>query len=144
MSLLNPIKSSVPPTDAVRLLRTASDEVELAMLRGLLEQENIPVYCRDRDSSSYLRIYAGYTMYGTDLYVDEADFDRASELLSAALSEEAVIADEDLRRSFEEAEPADAPEREAGAGTAAKVLVLIAAVAAVIALIFSLGHFIPS
>ena len=82
--------------DHVRLLRTADGEVTLSMIRGLLEEAGIPYYLRDRDFSSTLRICTGYTVYGTDVYVDEDDYERAEELVSGYMAPGAVLEDETL------------------------------------------------
>lgn len=84
-----------PPMENLELLRTAADEVELSMIRGLLDENGIVYITRERDGAGYLRVMAGYTMFGVDVYVDRNDLARAREMLDDCLSgteEDAEIA----------------------------------------------------
>ena len=84
-----------PPMENLELLRTAADEIELSMIRGILDENGIAYVTRERDGASYLRVMAGYTMFGVDVYVDRNDLARAGNLLDDCLSgteEDAEIA----------------------------------------------------
>ena len=75
-----------PPMENLELLRTAADEIELSMIRGLLDENGIAYLTRERDGAAYLRVMAGYSMFGVDIYVDRDDLARAGELLDVYLS----------------------------------------------------------
>ena len=103
-----------PPMDSLKLLITAGDEMEMNIIRDILENNEIPVFVRYRDSSSTAKIYAGYSIFGADIFVDEGDFEKADELLKACRSEETEeeeISEEELAK---EALAAGTPEETKG------------------------------
>ena len=69
------------------LVLTAGDEMELSSAAALLEQARIPYYMQDRETGAYMRIVAGRSLYGTELYVDRRDMRRARQALSPLESE---------------------------------------------------------
>ena len=82
--------------EGVVLLTTVHDEVEKELLCGILEEEEIPFLVKDRGSGEVMRILAGFSMFGCDIYVPEELFDAANGLLEAyrngeALDEEALL-----------------------------------------------------
>ncbi len=83
------------------LLRTVSGEAEASILRGLLDEAEIPCYARDRDSSSYLRIVAGYSAYGTDFFVPSELYDKAKELTDAYFRPDEELPEEELEEEAE-------------------------------------------
>ena len=72
--------------DEEELLTTVYDNVELSIVRGILEGESIPYLTRERGSGSVVRVLTGYTMFGTDIFVPKDQLDRAAELLEAYFS----------------------------------------------------------
>ena len=79
-----------PHDESVELLTTVHDNVELSILRSILEGENIPYLVRERGSGSSVRIIAGYTMFGTDVFVPKAAAEHAKEILEAYRSAEPI------------------------------------------------------
>lgn len=74
----------------VRLLkRTSMFEADLVC--GILQQEGIPCYRKEMGAGA---MYCGGAIAGADLYVSEADFDRADEIVKSILNAEAVIEEE--------------------------------------------------
>ena len=67
--------------DEVELLMTAYDQGELAVVRSILEAENIPYLARERGSGSMVKLVTGFTMYGTDVFVPTAALERARDLI---------------------------------------------------------------
>ena len=57
--------------DNMVLLATAHGNVEMSVLQSILEGEGIPFMASDRGSGGVVRIIAGYSMYGTDIYVSK-------------------------------------------------------------------------
>ena len=74
----------------MELLTTAHDDVELSVLKSILEGENIPYAYSERVSGGVVRVISGYSMYGTDIYVPTTVLDTARELLEAYRSGVAV------------------------------------------------------
>lgn len=85
----------------VRLI-SVENEVHARMIAGVLEGNGIKCWIRDKESGGYMSIYMGFSVFGKDLYVDEADVDRARELVDGIEAEintedaEKVAEDEDI------------------------------------------------
>ena len=82
------------------LLTTVHDEVEKNLLCGILEEEKIPFLVKDRGSGEAVRILAGFSMFGCDIYVPEELFDQANELLEAYRNGE--VLDEEAQLEYDE------------------------------------------
>ena len=78
----------------LELLTTVYDNVELSILRSILEGENIPYLIRERGSGSSVRIIAGFSMFGTDVFVPKTIVGQAKEILEAYQNAQPV--EEDL------------------------------------------------
>lgn len=65
------------------LLRTTSDNFEFNLITGLLEEADIAFIIKERGSGGYMKIIAGNSLYGTDIYVEESTFERAEDILSS-------------------------------------------------------------
>ena len=75
-------------------LTTTHDNVELSILRSILEAEEIPYRVRERGSGGVVKVVAGYSMYGSDIFVPTALLEKATELLDAYRNGEPVDEDE--------------------------------------------------
>lgn len=64
-------------------LRRTSNEIELAMIKGILDDNNIPYIIRDYGTGGHMRIITGGSLFGTDIMVEEAEFDKAKSLLES-------------------------------------------------------------
>ena len=64
-------------------LTTVHDNAELCVVRSILEGENIPYRVRERGSGGMVKVIAGYSMYGTDIFVPKDMLSAAEELLEA-------------------------------------------------------------
>ena len=114
------------------------------MLRGLLDEAGIPYYVHDRDSSSYLRIVAGYSSYGTDFFVPAEEYEKAKELTDAYFNPEEGDTPEDPPEAEEgeksepegggEAEEDEVREEKSSSGLSVPVLIALI-VLALIALV---------
>ena len=86
------LKTAAPPEEPpLRAMRPAllysTDGLQSQLIANILEQEGIPVLVRDKTlAGTYVSIYSGYSVYGKKLYVDEADFSRAQEILESFLA----------------------------------------------------------
>jgi hypothetical protein len=96
--LEKPVRES---DEATGLLTTVQGNEELAAVEALLRSADIPYRTVDRDAGGMTRILAGFTMYGTDVYVRPEDLETARELLTPV-----DVEDEDVEN--EEENEADA------------------------------------
>ncbi len=71
-------------------LTTVHDNAELAIVRSILEGENIPYRVRERGSGGVVKVIAGYSMYGTDIFVAKDMEETAREVLDAFRNGEVV------------------------------------------------------
>ena len=79
------------PTDEYTAHRTtAHDNVELSILRSILEGEEIPYRVRERGSGGVVKVIAGYSMYGSDIFVPAELLEKATELLDAYRNGEVI------------------------------------------------------
>lgn len=76
------------------LLTTVHDNVELSIVRSILDGEGIPYRVRERGSGAMVKVIAGYSMYGSDIYVPTAVLPQAQELLDAYRNGEIIEEDE--------------------------------------------------
>lgn len=76
--------------EGMELLTTAHDDVELSILKAILEDEEIPYLSKDRGSGSSVRIITGYSTYGTDILVPAKYLDAAREMLDAYRNAEPI------------------------------------------------------
>ena len=90
--------------DNMVLLATAHGNVEMSVLQSILEGEGIPYMANDRGSGGVVRIIAGYSMYGTDIYVSKDVYERAAELLDAYRNGEEVVDEDALPAEDDETE----------------------------------------
>ena len=63
------------------LLTTVSSNYQLGLVQSILEEHNIPCLAQDRASGGYMRVYAGGSIFGTDIYVAPENLEEARELL---------------------------------------------------------------
>lgn len=63
------------------LLKTVYSKVELNFVENLLNEHNIPYILKDYGSGGYMRIYSGYSIYGTDILVEKSMFEKANTLI---------------------------------------------------------------
>lgn len=72
----------IPPDENVTLLTTVHDVVMLGMVRGLLEDADIPYLVKERATGSAMRIMTGFSLFGSDIFVPEAALEIARALIS--------------------------------------------------------------
>lgn len=78
------------PPDEPKLLVTVTDSKEAVMIEALLKSNKIPVLIKDKGAGSYTKIYLGYSILGSDIYVPSRLFEKASNLLVVIKPEEEV------------------------------------------------------
>ena len=88
--------------EGMELLTTTHDEVELSVLKSILEGENIPYLAEDRGGGGLVRIITGNSMYGTDILVPTEYIGHAREVLDAYRNAEPVEEQTDDEESEDE------------------------------------------
>ena len=69
-------------------LTTVHDNAELCVVRSILEGEKIPYRVRERGSGGMVKVIAGYSMYGTDIFVPSTALETATALITPPDAEE--------------------------------------------------------
>lgn len=109
--------------DNVVFVRTAYDNVQASVIESLLRAEEIPYMIKERGSGSSAKLIAGFSVFGTDFFVDKRDGPRAIELLNAMLdgkeTEDAEAA-EDSGDEVAAGDPAEETEDEKKDGEASE------------------------
>ena len=80
--LLGLEKPVEPKEDTVGYVTTLHGNAELAVAESLLRDADSPYRLIDRDKGGVTRIVAGYSMYGTALFVRPEDVEAARALLA--------------------------------------------------------------
>ena len=91
-------------------LLTVDSSYQLGMVENILSGHGIPCLAQDRATGGYMRIYAGGSIFGTDIYVSPDNLEKAKELLSVLdLSNPEAVPDEEelAEEALEAAEPDD-------------------------------------
>lgn len=80
--------------ESAALLTTAHNPVEAGLVRGILEAEKIPYQIRERGVGNAVAALAGFSIYGSDIFVPKAMLERARAVLEAY--EHAEVQEQDL------------------------------------------------
>lgn len=87
------------------LLTTVSSNYQLGLIKSILEENHIPCLMQERESGGYMRIYAGGSIFGTDIYVAPDNLEMAKELIEIlSLDLEEEISEEELAKEALESE----------------------------------------
>lgn len=87
------------------LLTTVSSNYQLGLIKSILEENHIPCLMQDRGSGGYMRVYAGGSIFGTDIYVAPDNLEMAKELIEIlSLDLEEEVSEEELAREALESE----------------------------------------
>jgi hypothetical protein len=81
--------------DDVSHLITVYDVAVLGIVRGMLEDENIPYLVRERGTGSAMRILTGFSMFGTDVYVPTDAYEIAKGLVAGLEDAEITFVDDE-------------------------------------------------
>lgn len=72
-----------PQNKDLVLLTTAYSQPELLIIQSILKDAEIPFLAKERGTGNSMKIIAGYSVFGTDIYVLRDHLETAAELLSA-------------------------------------------------------------
>ncbi|MBQ7383651.1 MAG: DUF2007 domain-containing protein [Clostridia bacterium] len=74
--------------DNFELLTTVTDNVQLTIIESILKGAKIPYFSKDRGSGSAVKVIAGYSLFGADIFVMKDDIEKARELIRPLSEEE--------------------------------------------------------
>ena len=69
------------------ILISSSDQTQVKLIESMLVASNIPFFTKDRGYGPRLRGMMGYTVFGSDIFVDKSHLDEAKELIDIELNE---------------------------------------------------------
>lgn len=81
--------------DEISHLTTVYDVAVLGIIRGMLEDEQIPYLMRDRGVGQVVRMVTGITGYGIDVYVPTDAYETAKALIAGIEGEPVTFLDDD-------------------------------------------------
>lgn len=67
---------------ALDLLTTVYDRGQLMIVEGLLRDARIPYLAKERGSGTMVKVIAGYSIFGTDIFVPRELCETAAELIA--------------------------------------------------------------
>ena len=70
--------------DKVELLLTVYEPSELLVIESILKDAGIPYFCKDRGAGGLIKIVAGYSVFGTDVFVLKEHFEVAKAIFESA------------------------------------------------------------
>lgn len=76
----------------VVLLTTVHDVAMLGLVRGLLEDADIPYLVHERATGSAMRIMTGFSLFGTDIFVPASALETARGLIAGFAQDTAANA----------------------------------------------------
>ncbi len=81
--------------DSLELLTTAYDRVQLMILESILQDAKIPYLLKERGSGTTVKVIAGFSIFGTDIFVLREHLELASALITPPDSDESDFSGED-------------------------------------------------
>lgn len=74
-------KHSQNQEEGLKKLAAVSDNFQLGIVTSLLKEHDIPFMLKDYGSGDCMRLYTGSSIFGSDIFVAEEDFEKADALL---------------------------------------------------------------
>lgn len=112
---------------------SSAERIEADMLVMALKDNHISAYRQGVGSGGYLDIYSGNSVFGEEIFVDEADVQAAKEIIEGIVGKEAP---EESRYSADQ--KAGGEESSVRTWTPVRIFVLLAAIFLIAAIIFSI------
>ena len=78
------LDSAKNTSEDLELLTTVYDEISLACIKSILRDAEIPYLVKQRGSGSSVRIIAGYSIFGADIFVLRETLELAAALIAPA------------------------------------------------------------
>lgn len=70
----------------MKQLATLMNDIEVEMIKELFEDNDIPLFVQHRETGEFMTIYAGNSIFGIDLFVQDENFDQAKLLYDSFFS----------------------------------------------------------
>lgn len=110
--LVEKAEEEIETVEAMKPVKVASaaNSTEAGLIMNLLRNNGIQCFKKDNGIGGYMNIYYGFSVYGEEIYVDESDFDKASEIvkeLSPVQAQESDLEDAGEAEDTEEIEQAE-------------------------------------
>ena len=83
MDRLFGLDHSQPQNEDLELLTTVYSQPELLVVQSILTDAEIPFLVKERGTGNTMKIIAGFSVFGSDVYVLREQLDTAAALLSA-------------------------------------------------------------
>lgn len=64
-------------------LKSISNEIELAMIKEILGDNNIPYIIKEYGAGGHMRIISGGSLFSGDIMVSKSDLDKSNDLLKS-------------------------------------------------------------
>lgn len=77
------LNKAAPHDDSVELLMTANNEIELSIVRSILDAEGVPYMVKERGSGGSVKVIMGHSVFGSDVFVPKELYEKALELWNA-------------------------------------------------------------
>ena len=74
--------------EGLELLTTVYDRAQLMIVESILKDAEIPYLAKERGSGTMVKVIAGYSMFGTDIFVPRDLFETAVALITPPDAEE--------------------------------------------------------
>ena len=101
-----------PHDEGLELLTTVYDRAQLLIVESILKDAEIPYLAKERGSGTMVKVIAGYSMFGTDIFVPRSVIDVAVALImphdaqeNEEESEEELFAEYDKILELEDESP---------------------------------------
>lgn len=65
------------------LLKTTNNQFELDIIKGVLEDNQIPYIIQEKGAGGYMKIIAGSSMFGSDILVEKSQYEKAIDLINS-------------------------------------------------------------
>ena len=82
------LDSAKNTNEDLELLTTVYDEISLACIKSILRDAEVPYLVKQRGSGSSVRIIAGYSIFGADVFVLRETLELAKALIAPADEDE--------------------------------------------------------
>lgn len=112
---------------------SSAERIEADMLVMALKDNHISAYRQGVGSGGYLDIYSGNSVFGEEIFVDEADVQAAKKIIEGIVGKEAS---EESRYSADQ--EAGGEESSVRTWTSVRIFALLAAIFLIAAIIFSI------
>lgn len=68
--------------DNFELLTTTYDQIHLSIIEGILKGAKIPYFTKYRGTGAVVSVIAGFSVFGTDIFVLKSDYETALALIT--------------------------------------------------------------